>query len=123
MCTEPGEDGLGQTGSRESASHRRPALWSPSYLSSHARGHSYDTVCSVRVETACVSTGDWLNDLGVITVHPCDVFYTVIRQEQGSSLCSDMKLSSRGWSEKQPRGRTVRMACYYLSTLHRAKLC
>ncbi|XP_014397507.1 PREDICTED: ankyrin repeat domain-containing protein 33 [Myotis brandtii] len=33
VCTEPGEDGLGQTGSRESApSHRRPALWSPSCL-------------------------------------------------------------------------------------------
>lgn len=46
---------------------------------------------AMRVETAYVSTGDWLNDLGVIAVHPCDAFCTVIKQGQGSSLCSDRR--------------------------------
>ena len=51
MCTEPGEEWLGQIGGRASAI-ASSALYDPFCLSSYVQGYSYNTVCSSeRVET------------------------------------------------------------------------
>lgn len=92
MCTEPGKGGLGRTGSRESA----PPIGSLPCRATSACHPMYEVIPTIlfaarRVGTAYVSPGDRLNDLGVITVPPYDVPCAVIKQEQGSSVCSDRK--------------------------------